>query len=547
MSLEADSLSHIESIFNTVPGNFLILKPDAPRFTMIAVTDSYLRKTFTKKQDIIGRGIFEVFTDNPDNPEATGLHNLNTSLNYVLAHKKPHRMPNQRYDVYNSETGKFELKVWKPYNKPVLDEKGEVMYIIHSVRDITEFVKLEEAEIRAKEEAEHQRRVLFNLFMQAPIAIAILKGQDYSIELANQPILEIWGRTSEHVMHKPLFVAFPELRGQGYEQILSEVFHCGEQYIAKEHFADMVRSGRRERVYFDFIFQPLCEADGTIHSIIIVAHEITDQVLARRSIEENALELERKVMERTEDLQKVNNDLQVSKNKLEEFAYVASHDLQEPLRKIMTMASFLREMKNEELHDNGRLFIEKIFATAERMKLLINDLFILSKLSYDQEAYEETDLNEILNAVKEDLNLDIAKSNAVIKSDILPKIRVFPTQMLQLFQNLISNSIKYAKKNTPPLIQITHTSIKTDKQPLNGLLPETTYCKLNFSDNGIGFEPEFSEMIFQTFKRLHGKSEYIGTGIGLAICKKIAENHKGIIVAHGIEGEGATFEVYLKC
>lgn len=253
-------------------------------------------------------------------------------------------------------------------------------------------------------------------------------------------------------------------------------------------------------------------------------------------------ELENMVLERTSELVTTNSALEKSNHELEQFAYIASHDLQEPLRKIQTFA----DMVKEHLHDKEltEKYFNKIYTSAKRMSTLINDVLNYSRLSKTGEQFEKTDLNKILNDVLSDFELLIEQKQAVITHSDLPTIKGIPLQIHQLFGNLISNSLKFSEVN--PQITITAQTLSDKEvQQYPQLIEDRAYIQLTFKDNGIGFEQQHTDQIFIIFQRLNNQRTYSGTGIGLALCKKIVDHHDGIITAQSEPGQGATFTVIL--
>lgn len=251
--------------------------------------------------------------------------------------------------------------------------------------------------------------------------------------------------------------------------------------------------------------------------------------------------LERKVAERTRELLEMNRELELSNHDLQQFASVASHDLKEPLRKIQMFGNLI--MDREDLNDGTKKYMKKIVQSSERMSNLINDLLSFARLSV-AEIFEPSDINSIIDGILVDLELLIHEKNAKILVGPLPKLEVVPGLIRQLFQNLISNALKFSRPDVPPEIQISAELI--DEPYLDR--PATkigNYCRISVSDNGIGFEEAFAGKIFTIFQRLNPREEYEGTGIGLAIAKKIVDKHNGLIAAKSKPGEGATFIIIL--
>jgi two-component system CheB/CheR fusion protein len=281
--------------------------------------------------------------------------------------------------------------------------------------------------------------------------------------------------------------------------------------------------------------------------ILLASEDVTEKRKVDKALHLFSEELEKKVAERTLSLHEANIELQHSNKNLEQFAYIASHDLQEPLRKIRTYSSLLQSRHKDDLTDGVREMLMKIETSAERMSNLINEVLNFSKiLHHGGDAFEKTDLNDILRDVLNDFELLINDKHAVIHLERLPVIDAIPVQLTQLFYNLISNSLKFTKVGTTPVITITSKFIVgKDLGELTSLDPKLSYCEVCVSDNGIGFDQKYADQIFLIFHRLHGREHYTGTGIGLALCKTIVVNHNGEIFGISNKNEGALFRIIL--
>ena len=283
---------------------------------------------------------------------------------------------------------------------------------------------------------------------------------------------------------------------------------------------------------------PRYSAEGFFMGYIGSSINIHDQKNAKQ-------ELENRVKERTQELKDANEELRKTNKELEQFAYVSSHDLQEPLRKIQTFSELLYS-KIDESQKTERTYIEKIRNSALRMSDLIRDLLNLSKLSNVDEEFVNTDLSQILENVKTDFEVLIHQKNAQLNMEKLPVIKAIPIQMNQLFYNLMSNALKFTEKR--PEIKVTCSEATADELKtynLTGEIKSKNYVKITFIDNGVGFEQNYADRIFVIFQRLNDPSKFTGTGIGLAICKKIVENHHGFIIAKSKLNQGSTFEIFL--
>jgi light-regulated signal transduction histidine kinase (bacteriophytochrome) len=274
-----------------------------------------------------------------------------------------------------------------------------------------------------------------------------------------------------------------------------------------------------------------------------VCIDIHDQRLANE-------ELEKKVAVRTSELKRANQaledknrELERSNQELASFSYVASHDLQEPLRKIQAFTQRITEAG--EFNDITRDYFNRIRAGARRMQNLIDSLLDFSRVNTSKNIFEAVDLNVLVQDVLLHLKDMIEEKAATVTVSAMPRANVIPVQFHQLLLNLIGNALKYGKANVPPVIRIEAERVKGAVLTLADIDANKDYWAIRVIDNGIGFEQQYEHKIFEIFQRLHGRHEYAGTGIGLAICKKIAQNHYGTIVATGVPDEGSVFAVYI--
>lgn len=281
---------------------------------------------------------------------------------------------------------------------------------------------------------------------------------------------------------------------------------------------------------FKITYNPVYSSSSNeIFGVMIVMHDITDIKKAQQNLESKVAELNR------------------SNSELEQFAYVASHDLQEPLRKIRAFGDRLQSKYSIQLPAEGIDYINRMQNASERMQILIDDLLTFSRISRPNEDFKPVSLSEIIKGVLGDLEFTIEKKKARMEITGEQVLKAIPSQMRQLFQNLISNSLKFTKEGVIPVIKINIDKISGAEfsSPHLPLVEDREYCRISLEDNGIGFNNDYAEKIFTLFQRLHTRSEYEGTGIGLSVCKKIVENHSGYIEAKGIEGEGATFYIFI--
>ncbi|CAN5245853.1 hypothetical protein BH09BAC1_BH09BAC1_04280 [soil metagenome] len=555
-----------------------------------------------------------------------------------------------------SPTLKNTPKWWDVIVIPISNAEGNVISLLASSRDITERSAAAKQIVESAERFNH-------LIYSSPSAIGILNGENLIITIAKDAILEIWGKGKE-IIGKPYFEALPELAEQRYREVFANVFNTGVPFNAIETPVKMMQNGVMTLKYYNFLLHPQKNIEGDIDGIGIIATEVTSQALLNHKVKQSeekfaaaveavkgivwtnnergemedeqlgwaeltgqqrseykgygwtnaihpediqptvaawqeavaevktfnfehrvkvrdgswrafsikaiplknddgtprewvgvhtdieqqktfAYELKKQVQERTKELALKNLELERINKELQSFAYISSHDLQEPLRKIQTFATRLLDTENENLSNKGKEMFSRMQNSASRMQALIDDLLAYSRTSIVERNYETTALSDLVAEVKADLKEDLIQKGATIEANNLCEVYVIPFQFRQLLQNIVSNSLKYSHPQRSPHITITCTLGKGSDFNIEKLDDHKKYCLISISDNGIGFEQQFSNKIFELFQRLHGRAEYIGTGIGLAIVKKIVENHNGLILAKGVLGEGATFEIYI--
>jgi len=396
-------------------------------------------------------------------------------------------------------------------------EENVVVGYCKVTRDLTDR-KISEDSLRDSEERYHQM---------------IAEVQDYAIILLDiNGIIQNWnagaerikGYRSDEVIGKKfeLFYTAEDLNANMPDRLLK---------YAKEH-GKAVQEGWRvrkdgTRFWGTIVITALHNKEGEVIGFSKVTRDLTKQKIAEEKMATYLSELE------------------IQNRDLEQFAYVASHDLQEPLRKIQTFVELIQE--NYDDKEFTKNYFSKLELSAQRMSDLIKSLLNYSKLSKEHDANStnsKVDLNVIVREVKEDFELLMKEKNAEIKNSVLPVINGNQIQISQLFSNLISNSLKFTEVH--PVITISWSEVDANEipEPANNISAQR-YYKIIFEDNGIGFDEKYKELIFSLFQRLHGKNEYSGTGIGLALCKRIVENHNGYIYASSESGKGAKFIVYL--
>jgi len=432
-------------------------------------------------------------------------------------------------------------RIVMPHPKPFFNAEGKVTGAVNMLLDITDQKNIEE------------NNGHFAAIVESSDDAIISKTLESIVTSWNKSAERIFGYTAQEMIGVSITKIVPPDRLDEEPQILNRLKR-GERI---EHFETkrLTKDGRLLDISLSI--SPVKNSKGVIIGASKIARDITAQKRAEqqiRNIEERLRlaieseqkkakeELEKTVVARTSELLMSNSALEKSNHELEQFAYIASHDLQEPLRKIQTFADMVKEhLDDSELTEK---YFNKIYSSAKRMSSLINDVLNYSRLTKTGEQFQKTDLNKVLKDVLSDYELLIEQKQATVTYSDLPTIKGIPLQLHQLFANLISNSLKFSDTN--PAIKIIATMLlPSEMANYPQLQPGSEYVKLVFTDNGIGFEQQYAEQIFIIFQRLNNLRNYSGTGIGLALCKKIVDHHDGIITAKSAPGAGAAFTIIL--
>jgi PAS domain S-box-containing protein len=507
-----ESENKIRSLVESAPFPIGVYEGREMRITMVnqAIIDAW-----GKGDSLIGKTYSEVL------PELEN-QDVFPQLDSVFMTGKPFHSRNQPIELMVH--GKKKTYYFNYDFTPLFDGNGTVYGVMNTAADVTDLNV-------AKLKVEQSERNFRNMVKQAPVAMSIMIGPDHVVEVANDLILELWGKSEDMVINKPVFEGLPEARGQGLEDLLENVYRKGETFLANERPIVLLRNGRYETIYQNFVYEPYKDSNGTILGVLAITIDVTAQVIARLQIEEV-------VKERTESLRRTNAELS-------QFAYIASHDLQEPARKINTFVEMLDKTLGPDVNGRAKTYIDKIERASSRMLRLIRDVLTISQLSKTDQEFKPIDLNFVVEEIKTDYELLIEQKQCEIQVDKLPVIKAIPVQMSQLFTNLVSNALKFSVPERSLCLTIKHSILSSAEVRQYPVAEAIVYSKIEFEDNGIGFSQENASQIFNIFQRLHGKSDYEGTGIGLAMCKKIVENHGGYIFATSTPGEGSTFTVIL--
>ncbi|UTA66853.1 PAS domain-containing protein [Emticicia sp. 21SJ11W-3] len=660
----AESQRELLSSFEESPVGIAIISKE--NLTFRNVNAFYATLVGRGKTELINKPLLEAL------PEMKG-QGFDQLLNNVIETGQSYNAKEARVEIFRN--GKLETIYVDLTYQPRAEGENEIVGVLVVANDITE-------QVVTRKRIEENETKLSTIISSAPASIGLYVGKDLIIENPNQTFIELMGK-GPAIEGKPLKEVMPELitENQPFLQILEEVMITGKAYHSFGSLAKIVKNGVMTSSYYNITYTPVFNADKETSAILEIAVDVTEQIKAQQALEEAEAELrgavelaglatwkldiknmeytfsplfkewtglslnsgdiekvnecipepyrtqmqnlntkatepggtgtyeyehpiinlqtgqkriiraqgqvfydsageaafmsgsaqditmqrqmqlalENQVKERTKELDEAIEKLQLiveelaesntklthSNAELAQFAYIASHDLQEPLRKITIFSQLLEKSLGENLPAESSNFLTKIKNSANRMTALIRDVLMYSQLAKENQNFERVDLNVILEHILTDYDLLIEQKQAVIRKQPMPVIKAIPLQMTQLFANLTGNALKFVKAGVQPVIDISASVLTKEEIIACGLSTDYGYYSIRFADNGIGIPAEYAEKVFHIFQRLHRKSDYEGTGIGLAMCKKIAQNHNGDIVVENNSNGGATFNVIL--
>ncbi|MCW3086155.1 MAG: sensor signal transduction histidine kinase [Bacteroidetes bacterium] len=411
----------------------------------------------------------------------------------------------------------------KNKNNQIEDVVSVSVDITDEVNAIIELIKKND-ELRKSEERYH------GMINEVEDYSIILLNKDGIIENWNKGAEKIKGYTAEEALGKNIAIFYTEADQKNNlpAQLLEKAAREGRAT------SEGWRVRKNETIFWGSVaITALHDKRNNITGFSKVTRDLTERKLA-----------ENKMQEYTEHIESKNKRLEQINKELESFSYMASHDLQEPLRKIQAFSNRLVQKEYAVLSDWGKDIFDRIQSSANRMQNLIDALLNFSQINSTPEAFEKADTNKLLKEVISNLNESIEEKKAEITCDPMPVMNVIPFYFQQLLTNMLTNALKYSKTDVAPKIKIAVHVIPGIEIPDQETEPGKHYYCISVTDNGIGFDPQYSHKIFELFQRLHGKSEYPGTGIGLAICKKIMDIHQGFILAESEPGTGSTFNLF---
>jgi signal transduction histidine kinase len=507
------------SALETVPDSYIVVSPE---LIILTASNAYLADTLKRRDELVGRYLFDAFPDNPAAPQANAVRNWRASLELVIATGQPHQMALQHYDVLDPERpGHFVERHWLPRNTPVFDAHGQLRYIIHSSVNVTKEVQarraLEQAQGReheAQAEAERERQRLSQLVLQAPAAICLLQGPDFVYELVNPGYQQLFA--GRQLVGKPLLEAVPELRETTVWERLQQVYRTGQTHQDQEVPVTLgqTTTAPPRTGYFNHTFQARYNAHQQVDGVYVFAFDVSEQVLARQQ-----------VLDLNQQLTRVNADL-------DSFVYMASHDLRGPINNLEGLVQALREELPDPQAPVGPL-LRMMQEAVARFQRTLEQLSEVLQLHQAQDPVAPVvELATIVDDLRQDLLPALQQTDGQLEVDAeaCPVVAMPAKSLRSLLYNLLSNALKYRHPDRSPHVRLScHT--------------QDGYWCLAVEDNGLGLTTHQQAELFALFRRFHNHVE--GSGLGLYTVKKIAENLGGRVEVHSEPNVGSTFWVYV--
>ncbi|HTM66785.1 MAG TPA: PAS domain-containing protein [Flavipsychrobacter sp.] len=469
------------------------------------------------RQQVVGKSLADVFSDSE---MMTAFDRLDLAFRGETRH----------YPIVPS---KLADKFFDSYLVPMKNKKGDVINILCLLNDVTDVIstsqRVKEANrlLEQKKKELSERTTFLETLQDNSVDFICAFDTHYNIIAFNKICEEYYKLKKEAVLGRNFFEVFPETQNTIREDELRRAL-AGEVVHNKDNQSPVLG------IYIENFVVPLKNNAGDIFGGLLIAHNITELKQTTRKLEEV-----------NEQLKNKNHELNRINSELTSFSYVASHDLQEPLRKILAFSSLIVSKDLPNISETGRDYFKRIQSAAERMQQMIDGLLSFSRTNTAPKVFEERSMQELVKRAIGSLQEDIFSKRAIINTHCSYSISVIPHQFEQLLENVLSNAIKFQKEGNVPEVTVDCTLVSGKE--IQGVVAERNknYYRISVKDNGIGFAAEEAEKIFQMFHRLNGKSEYPGTGIGLAICRRIAQNHQGFITTESEPEKGATFNIFI--
>lgn len=445
-----------------------------------------------------------------------------------------------RYDIEYRTIGLTDKKLrWVRANgQSFFNSEGIAIQFIGTVIDITNSKRNEATlhqqvieQTRSLEEQAHQLRTVLDASLNSIIAMTAIRDEaghivDFMMNTANEAVIKSNFMTPEQIIGRTLLTVFPGNRDNGFFDLYARVIASGKPEQSCQYY--------RDEFGLEGWFEISAVRQGT-DGVVVTYNNITERMQTERAAQQQAIEL-----------REANAELKRSNESLQQFAHIASHDLQEPLRRIQAFSDILQNQFVDNISEGEVDMVSRIQRSAYRMQMLIKDLLTYSQLSTQRDPFVRVRLTDVVDDVLSDLEMTISEQNALVDVGTLPTILGSASRLRQLFQNLIANSLKFKSPDEQPHIRINaHKAQPTElPTPLQHKQTEPFWV-ITVSDNGIGFDERYKDRIFTPFQRLHNQATYGGTGIGLAISLRVAESHGGAIDVSSQPGQGSTFSVFL--